>query len=162
MNNNIGNIFILVRKYRICRYYFFREFLIQFLKKETSQSTACTTRNGMQYNKSFKTIGTISFPINHIHNLFLDKFALRVSTCPVVAGPTAFLRYVYIFRIVQLRIGAILYSVDDPGLQVNEYRSWDIMIIISLIEEHIFPIFNLITYSILLKYAGWTDAMFSA
>jgi hypothetical protein len=48
------------------------------------------------------------------------------------------------------------------GYRSMSIRSWDIMIIISLIEEHIFPIFNLITYSILLKYAGWTDAMFSA
>jgi hypothetical protein len=36
------------------------------------------------------------------------------------------------------------------------------MIIISLIEEHIFPILDLIAHSVLLENARWADAMLLA
>ena len=34
-------------------------------------------------------------------------------------------------------------AVDDTGLQVDKERTWDIVLIVRLIEEHIFPIVSL-------------------
>ena len=42
--------------------------------------------------------------------------------------------------IVQVGIESVLNTVDDSWLEINEDRPWNVMLIISLIEEHIFTI----------------------
>jgi hypothetical protein len=50
---------------------------------------------------------------------------------------------VEIFGVVQVLIEPILDGVDDTGFQVDEERARNVVLIISLIEEDIFPVISL-------------------
>ena len=60
--------------------------------------------------------------------------------------------------IVQVGIESVLNTVDDSWLEINEDRPWNVMLIISLIEEHIFTIVAI--SCIFFKDALTTNAMF--
>lgn len=116
----------------------------------------------MNDNKSLQTIWTICLSVNHIDNLLLHFFSLCVPACPVVAGPAALFGYEYVLRVVQLRICAILNSINNPRLEINQQRSWYIMIVVCLVEEYIFPILDLIAHRIFFEYPRWAYAMLLA
>lgn len=50
---------------------------------------------------------------------------------------------VEILRIVEIRVEAILNGVDDSRLQVNQEGTRDVMLVIRLVEEHIFAVVSL-------------------
>ena len=45
-----------------------------------------------------------------------------------------------VFWVVELRVETILNTVDDSGLKINHAGAGDIVLIISLVEEHIFAV----------------------
>ncbi len=45
-----------------------------------------------------------------------------------------------VLRVVQIGVQAILNTVDDPGLQVDQDSPRYVVLIVRLIEEHIFTI----------------------
>jgi hypothetical protein len=65
-----------------------------------------------------------------------------------------------VLRIVEVLIKAILNGVDDTRLQVNQKGARDIMLIISLIEKHIFSVVSLCR--VLLQVTFRVDAMLLA
>ena len=56
---------------------------------------------------------------------------------------------VEVFGIVESRVHSVLNTVDDSGLQINQKSARNVMLVISLIEENIFPVVAL--SSVLLK-----------
>ena len=50
---------------------------------------------------------------------------------------------VEVLWVVQVLIEPILDGVDDTGLQVDEERARDVVLVISLIEEDILPVISL-------------------
>jgi hypothetical protein len=45
--------------------------------------------------------------------------------------------------VVQVLVEPVLYGVDDTGLQVDEERARDVVLIISLVEEDVLPVISL-------------------
>mmetsp|Transcript_38777 Transcript_38777/g.37120 ORF Transcript_38777/g.37120 Transcript_38777/m.37120 type:complete len:89 (-) Transcript_38777:38-304(-) len=70
------------------------------------------------------------------------------------------LSHIKVLRIIEIRVQAILNPIDDSGLQINEERSRDVVLVVSLVEEHILPVVSL--GRILLQDAFRVDAMLHA
>ena len=113
----------------------------------------------MQNQEALQTVRPVGLAIDHIDDLLLDTLALRIPTRPIIPRTTSFFGNVNIFRVIQLRICAILYSIDDSGFQVDEERPGHVVVIVSLVEEHILAVLDLVTDSILLQDAWWTDTV---
>lgn len=67
----------------------------------------------MQNDKAFQRLRAISLSVNHIHDVFLELLALSESTGPTVTSSSSLLRDEYIFRVVEISIGAHLDGVYD-------------------------------------------------
>ena len=52
-------------------------------------------------------------------------------------------RNVEVLWIVEIRVEAILNGVDDSRLQVNQEGTRDVVLVIRLVEEHIFAVVSL-------------------
>lgn len=52
-------------------------------------------------------------------------------------------RHEEVFRVVKVGVEAVLDAVDDSRLEINEERARDIMLVIRLVEEDIFPVVSL-------------------
>ena len=107
----------------------------------------------MQNQEALQTVRPVGLAIDHIDDLLLDTLALRIPTRPIIPRTTSFFGNVNIFRVIQLRICAILYSIDDSGFQVDEEGPGHVVVIVSLVEEHILAVLDLVTDSILLQDA---------
>ena len=70
------------------------------------------------------------------------------------------LGHVEVLRVVQVGVEPILNTANDPGLQINQEGPRDIVLIVSLVEEHVFPVVTL--GCILLKDAFSADPMLHA
>lgn len=68
-----------------------------------------------------------------------------IPASPVVSSSTSVICDKHILVIVQVPVLTILNTVDDAGLQINKERPWNVVLIISLVEEHILAIASLIT-----------------
>ena len=69
-------------------------------------------------------------------------------------------RHKEVLRVVQIGVEAILNRIDHTRLQIDHQCSWDVVLIVSLIEEHILPIVSLL--SILLQHSLSADSMLHA
>ena len=45
--------------------------------------------------------------------------------------------------IVKVPVFTVLYAINHPRLQIHKQSSWNIMLIVCLIEKHIFPVASL-------------------
>ena len=76
---------------------------------------------------------------------------------PVVSGPATMIAHEEVLRVVEVRVEAILDAVDDSRFQVDQYRPGYVVLIVRLVEEHIFPIVPI--RSVLFQDALPRDAM---
>ena len=65
-----------------------------------------------------------------------------------------------VLRVVQIRVEAILDTVDHSGLQVDEQGSRNVMLVVRLVEEHILAVVAL--RRVLLQDALSADAVLRA
>jgi hypothetical protein len=64
---------------------------------------------------------------------------------------------VEILRVVEILIHPILNRVDNTGLQIDQKSARYVVLIISLIEKHIFPVVSL--GRVLLQVTFWIDTV---
>ena len=68
----------------------------------------------MRRNRSYlQRITAVHFPINHIEDLFLHCITSGVAGRPIVRRATSLRAHKEVFRIVDILVGAILYTLDD-------------------------------------------------
>jgi hypothetical protein len=70
------------------------------------------------------------------------------------------LRDVEVFWVVEIRVETVLNTVDDSRLEINEESSWNVMLIISLVEEDVLSVLSI--SRIVFQYTFWVDSMFLA
>lgn len=86
--------------------------------------------------------------------------ALSVPRGPVVACTTAFSGNKEVLLVVQISVGRGLDAVYDSRLQVDHDVSRDVVLVVGLVEEHIFAIIACV--GVLHKVAVGTDTVFCA
>lgn len=77
-----------------------------------------------------------------------------ISASPIVPRAASVVCYEDIFVIVKIAIFAVLNAVDHSRLQVHQQGSWNVVLVVRLIEEHILPISSLmpsISFPIIIK-----------
>lgn len=89
----------------------------------------------------------------------VNWFALLTFT-EVVASTAAMLRNVEVLWVVEGRVHPVLNAVDNSGFQVDQKCSWNIVLVVSLVEEDIFSVVTLCC--VLLKNAISRDAVLHA
>jgi hypothetical protein len=67
---------------------------------------------------------------------------------------------VKVLWVVEGRVHSVLNAVDDSGFQIDQKCSWNIVLVVSLVEEDIFPVVTL--RCVLLKNAVSGDAVLHA
>ena len=65
---------------------------------------------------------------------------LGVAAAPVVACPASMFRHVDVLVIVQLGKGRVEDAVDHARLQVKQDGPRDVVLVVCLVEEHVFPV----------------------
>ena len=64
----------------------------------------------------------------------------QLTFTPVITSPSTVITHEEVFRIVQVRVESILDAVDHSGFQVNEDGPGYVVLVVRLVEEHIFAI----------------------
>jgi hypothetical protein len=84
-----------------------------------------------------------------------------MSTCsPVVACTSSVFGHVEVLWVVEVSVESVLDAIDDSRLQVDQQGSGDVMFIVSLVEEHIFPV--VVVGGVLLQNSVWLNSVFVA
>jgi hypothetical protein len=87
----------------------------------------------------------------------LAFFRLSPAESPVVTCPTSFFINVDVLWVVEVSVGRVLDLIDYSWFEVNEQGSWDVVLIIGLVEEDILAIIAL--DGVLFKDSFVVDAM---
>jgi hypothetical protein len=69
-----------------------------------------------------------------------------ITTSPIISCTSSMIRNEDILMIVEISIFTILDAVNHSRLEVDQQCSWYVVLIISLIEKHIFPVTSLNTH----------------
>jgi len=83
-----------------------------------------------------------------------------LTISPVVSGTATMLCNIEVLRVVEVLIQAILDGIDDTRLQVDQKGARDVVLIVCLIEKHIFPVISL--RRVLFKVTFRVDSVFLA
>lgn len=68
----------------------------------------------MHWNRSYlQRITAVHFPVNHIEDLLLHCITGGVAGRPIVRRATSLRAHEEVFRIVNVSVGAVLYTLDD-------------------------------------------------
>ena len=117
--------------------------VIQPLQQKGAHARARASCNGMTQHKPFEGITTICFAVNHFHHMIFVFRTLPKSGCPVISRTSSFLRHEEILLIEQVAICAGLNAVNHAWFEINHQVSRNEMIIICLVEEHVFSIVSI-------------------
>ena len=79
---------------------------------------------------------------------------------PIVASATSVLADVEVLRVVEIGVKSVLDAMDHAGLQVDQKRPRDVVLIVCLVKEHILSIVPL--RRILLQHTISADPMLRA
>ena len=79
----------------------------------------------------------------HINISKLYPTYLAVSTGPDVARTSTMLAHIDILRVKEIGVCALLGArdrVDNTRFQIQQDRAWDVVLVISLVEEHVLAV----------------------
>ena len=90
----------------------------------------------------------------------MDESQIGLTFRPVVSSTSSLFGNEKVLWIVEIGIRALLDIVDNTWLQIDKKSSWDVVLIICLVEENIFSIFTL--RRIWLQDTVWSNSMLTA
>lgn len=67
-----------------------------------------------------------------------------IATGPVITSTTTVVSNEDVLMVVEVPVVPVLNPIDNSRLQINEKRSWDVVLVIRLVKKHIFSITSLI------------------
>jgi hypothetical protein len=85
-------------------------------------------------------IASVCFPVNHLHDLFVHRFARLIPITPIVAGSYAALSNEEVFWVVNVLVWASLNAIEDSWLKIDQDCSGDISRVVALVVEDIFAV----------------------
>ena len=71
-----------------------------------------------------------------------------ITTGPVVSSTTTVVSNEDVLMVVEIPVVPVLNPIDNSRLQINQKRSWDVVLVIRLVKKHIFSITSLIYHQI--------------
>ena len=91
-------------------------------------------------NSCLERITALGFSVYHFHHFFVYFLAISVALSPVISCTTSILGHEYVFWVIKVCIRGCEYVVDNTGLEIDEYGTWDVVFIVCLVEEDVLAI----------------------
>lgn len=97
----------------------------------------------MTEHEALQRVTAIGLSVNHLHDVIFVLSSLSETGSPVVSCTSSFFGNKEVFLVEQVSICACLDTVDYSGLKINHKISRDEVIVICLVEEHVFSIVSI-------------------
>ena len=114
------------------------ELVVQLLEQVGAHAGACAARDRVQEHEALQGVAAFRLPLDHVHDLLLHCFCLAVARGPVIACATAFFAYEDVLRVVERGEVRGLDTVDHTRLQVDQQSTRDVVLVVRLVEKHVF------------------------
>ncbi len=108
----------------------------------------------------FQAITPVRLPVDHVQQLILNLPTSGISCRPIITRPGPLFQHEDVLWIVNVSVRAVLYALNDTGLEVEENSAGDVARVVGLVEEDILTVAAL--NRIVSKVAGLVDAVFLA
>ena len=149
LDDDVG-CFVLVGKHRVRLHQFLAVPIVERFQEVGAHAGAGASRDGVAQHEALEGIRSVSLPVDHVHDLLLHALRLRVAARPVVTGAAARVGDVHILLVVEVAVFRVLNGVDDSRLEVEEQRPWDVVLVVSLVEEDVLAIARVAVGGVLL------------